>query len=159
MNVCARPYGIHTLPIKWGIYTILVNGPFYSWWNVNCLFKKTWTVNRFWWLVNSYFNSWWLVKEAFLRWWMMIQDILVTYDSGWWINSQCMVIGELTNLILVNGELVGVYTPPPPIKEQTNHFSTPVILINGDADSLYIAPVMALIAFLWATSNLLRCFL
>ena len=135
-------------------------------------------IDQFWWLVNSYFNSWWLVKEAFLRWWMMMQDILVTYDSGWWRSSQFLVIGELTNLILVNGEFNGVYTPPPPPNKGagksfthlyiycsmltwsiSDNFSTHVILNNGDADLLYIVPVMALISFLWATSNLLRCLL
>ena len=41
----------------------------------------------------------------------------------------------------------------------SDNFITPVILSNCDADSLYFASVMALIAFLWATSKILRCFL
>ena len=78
------------------------------------------------------------------------------------------MIGELTNLKLVTGELSGVYTPPPPPHKGagkssftnlyilcsmltwsiSDNLKTPVILNNGNADSLYIVPVMALIAFL-----------
>ena len=41
---------------------------------------------------------------------MVMQDILVACDSGWWKSSAFLVIGELTNLILVIGELRG-YIP------------------------------------------------
>ena len=62
------------------------------------------------------------------------------------------MIGELTNLILVNGELSGVYTPPPNkgagkssftnlyiycsmfTWSISDNFSTPVVLNDGDAD-------------------------
>ena len=40
-------------------------------------------------------------------WWSVI--IL----GDWWKCSEFLVIGELTNLILVIGESWGVYTPPP----------------------------------------------
>ena len=42
---------------------------------------------------------------------MVIEDILVTHDSGSWNISEFLVIGELNNLILVIGELRGVYIP------------------------------------------------
>ena len=35
----------------------------------------------------------------------------MTHDSGWSKSSEFLLIGELTNLILVNGEWKGVYTP------------------------------------------------
>ena len=40
-----------------------------------------------------------------------MQYILVTRDSGYGKNYECLVIGELTNLILVIGELRR-YIPP-----------------------------------------------
>ena len=43
-------------------------------------------------------------------WWSVI--IL----GDWWKGSEFLVIGELTNLILVTGESWGVYIPPKQIK-------------------------------------------
>ena len=40
-------------------------------------------------------------------WWSVI------IIGDWWKGSEFLVIGELTNLILVIGESWGVYTPPP----------------------------------------------
>ena len=77
---------------------------FYSWCNVNWLFlKRELWIDQFW----------WLVKEAYLRWWIVIEDSLVTRDSGWWKSAKFLVIGELTNLILVIDGLRRVYTPLP----------------------------------------------
>ena len=90
-------------PPSWGIYIILVIGE----WPVLFLVKselaiflkrELW-IDQFWWLVNSC---------------LIPGDILVTRDSGWWKSSDLLVIGELTNLILVIGELRGIYPHPSP---------------------------------------------
>ena len=48
----------------------------------------------------------------------------------WWKSSDFLVIGELTNLILVIGDLGGgVYTPPPPVD---THHQPPIHRLAGN---------------------------
>ena len=61
---------------------------------------------------------------------MVMQDILVTRDRGWWKSSAFLVIGELTNLILVIGDLRGGGGIYPKWREYVHNLD-PITFIYG----------------------------